>query len=983
MPTHEASEKQPLFENLLPTYDAAQGIYDEQDFQRAVEAYRFFYPTVAVEGAFHGIRGLGISDGGAMIVLTATPRHLMFTANSDMPFCFGVVDLQSGPFVIDLPVGTYMGQFIDHHQHWIGSLGLVGPNVEGGGKYLLLPPGFTGDAPTDCYVMRSATYKVLIAICSPPLEHGMGGAMAELRKVKVYPFAKPRAVLPFVDVNNRSLDATPLRWENGIEYWRRLHAVITGEPALDEFRAMYGELAALGIEAGKDFSPDLRMQRILTQAAKVGLQQLRVETFASRRAERLVWPDRHWEWVSMSHDDPNFETRDYIDLHARDRWFFQALGTFGRNQQADRVTFIAARDQSGAYLDGGETYKLSIPQPVPAALFWSVTVYDAKTRSQVQTRQNKAVFGSLDHDESFVDEEGRLELYFGPTAPEGPEQRWIQTNPGSGYFLYFRIYGPEPESTNGEWRLGDLLRTDLANSSRPDSNKSRRTRHSISRSDIVDSRIGRLRVTDGIPTEETMARVYETLDHMHAVEAFLNSYQATSLGALRKGLRDSGVHDNDVLLFSRLMDSHSQFLTADCDTVSFFSCLDLRDGPVVIEVPSRVLGALDDMWCRWVSDFGMLGPDRGEGGKYLVVPQHCRSELPEADYFVCSAATDHVFLSGRAFLENDDPTHPSARIRSELRIYRYAPESQETSVAPCSEPTAPPPTRFVEGTGRDMSTIPPNDASYYELLDAVVQSEPAEALPPELAGQFAAIGIRKGQRFAPDARMRRILGDAVALANATARTFGMRAREGEGFRFHEGTSAWLNPLFVSGFEFLRPPPAVERQGLEPFACAGSRTQHARTSLFYMATGITPTMRTHVMGFRSQYMAAMWDANGAPFEGHRSYQLTLPPKVPVALFWSLTLYDNQTRSMLRTTQRFPRVGSQAYPTPAVLRNSDGSIDIHIGPQQPRGVAASNWIQTDPRKGWFAILRLYSPLRTFFDKTWRAGEFVEVKNHSEVG
>src|SRR6185503_15939670 len=153
------------------------------------------------------------------------------------------------------------------------------------------------------------------------------------------------------------------------------------------------------IESGKPFAPDGRMQRILESAAKVALGQMRVEAFASLRPDRAVWQDRRWEWIGLVPDDANFETKDYLDLQARDRWFIQAIvaspAMFRRKVGGGSIYFLAARDSTGAYLDGGMSYQLSVPQPVPAKLFWSVTAYDAKTRSQVQTPQNRAVLGSL------------------------------------------------------------------------------------------------------------------------------------------------------------------------------------------------------------------------------------------------------------------------------------------------------------------------------------------------------------------------------------------------------------------------------------------------------------------------------------------------------------------------------------------------------------------------------------------------------------
>jgi hypothetical protein len=101
-------------------------------------------------------------------------------------------------------------------------------------------------------------------------------------------------------------------------------------------------------------------------------------------------------------------------------------------------------------------------------------------------------------------------------------------------------------------------------------------------------------------------------------------------------------------------------------------------------------------------------------------------------------------------------------------------------------------------------------------------------------------------------------------------------------------------------------------------------------------------------------------------------VSLPKDIPAAAFWSFTVYDNQTRSMLQTPQKFPRAGNQSYPTPAAETDPDGSTTVYFGPEQPDGAAPGNWVQTDPDKGWFTILRLYSPLPSFFDKSWQPSE-----------
>jgi hypothetical protein len=505
----------------------------------------------------------------------------------------------------------------------------------------------------------------------------------------------------------------------------------------------------------------------------------------------------------------------------------------------------------------------------------------------------------------------------------------------------------------------------------------------ITTSSKVEAGIGTLEFTDGYPSGETAEKLRDHLDYLHGVEAFMNTIHGVSVFAIRKGFQDAGIADGAVAIFSELMDSRSLFLTANADTVYFWSFHDLSQGPLVFETPSDVLGLFDDIWFRWISDFGLPGADRGQGGTYLLVGPEYDGPLPEGGCYVRHSRTNHVTLIGRAFINENpgmDPAPTVARIKEELKIYPYAAGGLGSSVGgyltgkgPLGQPAAPKSPRFVEGTGLAMNTVPPNDFGHYEMLDALVQLEPAEALDTELAGQFAAIGIVKDEKFAPDGRLRKVLDEAVAVGNAASRMVGMGASPTEGFRYYEGDTAWWNMLFVGGFEFTNPPPEITPEGVKPYPNKGARRLHSRTSMFYSATAITPAMCMRLTGVGSQYLIANVDADGEPFDGAKSYQVSLPKDIPAARFWSLNLYDNQTRSLLQTEQLYPRAGSQEYPSPAAEPEADGSTVVYCSPTRPDDVAPGNWIQTDPEKGWFVILRCYSPLQPFFDKTWRVGEF----------
>jgi hypothetical protein len=340
-------------------------------------------------------------------------------------------------------------------------------------------------------------------------------------------------------------------------------------------------------------------------------------------------------------------------------------------------------------------------------------------------------------------------------------------------------------------------------------------------------------------------------------------------------------------------------------------------------------------------------------------------------------------ILGRSFMENNDPKPAVDLIKSTTKIYPYEVGGVGTGIAEflsgkskLGRVSAPPPTVFHEGTGKAFSTVPPSDFSAYELLNDVVQQEPATALDPELMGPLAAIGIIKGKPFAPDLRMKGILTQAAALANATSRSLFMNPRAAEGWAYYPGSS-WFNPLFSSGSEFETPIPEITSNVVKPFPPSGYRILNARTMFFYGITGITPAMSMRLPGIGSQYLFATLDADKHFFDGAKTYKLTFPKGIPEGKFWSLTLYDNQTRSMLDTPQRYPRAGSQSYPSDAAEPSTDGSTTVYFGPTRPAGVKRGNWIQTMPDKGWFTILRLYSPLESFFTKTWRPSEIEVVK------
>jgi hypothetical protein len=475
---------------------------------------------------------------------------------------------------------------------------------------------------------------------------------------------------------------------------------------------------------------------------------------------------------------------------------------------------------------------------------------------------------------------------------------------------------------------------------------------SITTPDQVETSIGALKFLDGAPLPQTAERVYDYLDTMRAVDAFLKGMPGASLQGLIKGAHSLGaVECNQVLIFDKLMDSQSLFLTGNTSTVYVLPNLDLkRDGPTVLEAPAGMLGAFNDAWFRYVQDVGPAGPDKGKGGKYLVLPPGYQGTVP-AGYFVVKPRTYDVWVFMRASIAKGLDV-AIKNVKENLRIY------------PLKRKDNLPKMEFFSGSGKAFNTIHANDYSFYEHLNEVIQKEPLDMLDPETRGLFASIGIEKGKPFAPDARMKKILADAVAIANATARSIVWHPRTDgtmKGIKIYPDTdSAWLmgwvdKNVFFTGND------------------GKTMNSDARVMFHYPYTAVTPAMAVSRAGIGSDYGMAYVDSKKQPFDGSRTYRLHLPPNPPAKNFWALTMYDNQTRSQLQTSQKFPTVGSQ---TKGIRQNEDGSYDIYFSPKPPKGFE-NNWLATVPGKGWFVALRMYGPLEPWIEKTWRPGEIELVK------
>ena len=454
----------------------------------------------------------------------------------------------------------------------------------------------------------------------------------------------------------------------------------------------------------------------------------------------------------------------------------------------------------------------------------------------------------------------------------------------------------------------------------------------------VETRFGRLNFFDGVPDASSTGLIYDNLDQQRALQAYLLGLPAVNQAANRNAILTVGPINSTVPIWERLVDSRTVELTANNNTPYTWFWIDLRSGPLVVEVPPGVLGLINDMFYTFVADVGIIGADRGQGGKYLLLPPGWSGEIPRG-YEVLRPKTFQNFIGWRSFPVNGDLRPGVDAVKRFTKIY------------PPAQASNPPTPTFVDMSERPFNMVGPSDYRFWEMLNDVVQNEPTDASDPITLGFFASVGIVKGRPFQPDARMRRILTEAAVAGDATARALCYRARDAEARIFPDRRWRFA---FQGGYKFEQLP--------------GVTNLDARAFFFFFATGVTPAMDTRTVGEGSTYPWTAEDSSGNALDGGKTYRLRLPGPVPVRTFWSVIVYDTQTRSMLQTDQRFPSVTSQSSD---VQRNPDGSVDVWFGPSPPAG-RESNWVQTIQGKSWFTILRLYGPEQPWFDQSWRPGD-----------
>ncbi|AZQ63768.1 DUF1254 domain-containing protein [Flammeovirga pectinis] len=463
--------------------------------------------------------------------------------------------------------------------------------------------------------------------------------------------------------------------------------------------------------------------------------------------------------------------------------------------------------------------------------------------------------------------------------------------------------------------------------------------------DTVETTEGQLTYFDGVPSQETVNTAYDFMDKSRGYTAFMDGMRYASIWALYKGHYQMGnTTANSTLIFDGMMDSKSQFLTGNTSTMYVTGFIDTkRDGVVILEVPTGALGFVNDMAFDYVCDLGMVGRDKGKGGRYAILPVGYEGEVPK-DCFVIRSKSHVNWVLLR--MNGDQKT-----IDNVMANYRSYPADQ---------PELRDDMNFIHASGKVMNTIHANNFEFYNEIHEMVQYESTTAFDEELLGTFRAIGIEKGKAFNPDPRMKAILTDAVALGNASARSIAWYPRQKGVSLYEDNVSSRWRMGYADRDVFFNDNGAVKKE--------------ARDMFHYSYTGVTPAMALRIEGKGSDYGISYVAQDGIAYDGGKTYSLHIDADVPTARFWAVTLYDTQTRSMIQTDQEHPSLDSNQK---KLVYNEDGSLDIYFSPEPIEG-KKGNWLQTIPGKSWFTIFRNYGPEKEWIEGIWRLNEIEEVQS-----
>jgi len=486
--------------------------------------------------------------------------------------------------------------------------------------------------------------------------------------------------------------------------------------------------------------------------------------------------------------------------------------------------------------------------------------------------------------------------------------------------------------------------------------------------DVVEAsfdKLANLPFLENRPTKETAEALREELLFQRATQTYLWALPLINTLGMKVGSEKTfGAGYNVLPIWKKRLDAKTLVTTPNSDVLYAMSYVDLgKEGPLVMEAPPMLQGILLDFWQRpipvdggkFAGDVGLFGPDAGKGGKFLLLPPGYRGDVPEGN-FVYRSGTNNVFVFLRGFYEDAKNLTPAVTHLEKTKIYPLNGEANAT------------PMRFPDASGVPVNMLPISDSTAFDQLKKLLDSEGANLASPDWLGMLAAIGIIKGQPFTPDAHTREVLDQAAKTGYKTSRVIGFEEKvSGKSYRMYSDRR-WLNP-FADGTPAN--PTGTLNLAWENVA-GGYLDLDARIWMFTDYYSLSPGMVSKIPGKGAMYVIGFADSDGTPLVGASNYRLNLPPNIPAAMFWSVTLYEAENASGLANGQPLPSLGSRDNPA----QNADGSTDLYLGPKAPAG-KEGNWLATVPGKGYFAILRLYGPTEAAINKSWKPGDFEKVK------
>ena len=443
------------FKNGYPTGEAAVRLLETQTLNRAIEVYTTQMMRVSEIALREGMRAFGSKTPQRLVIWEnlMDAKTVLLTANTETVYAFGHLDLKTdGPTVIEAPP-KMLGFAQDGFQRYLIDIGPLGPDKGKGGKFLILPPAYSGKVPTGYFVARSPTYSVAVAMRGFQVDNKTDQAVALMKQTKVYPLSKAASPPPMEFMNGSNKDIDTLFPDN-LRYFELLAMLVNEEPRELFDPLERWQMQAIGIENGKPFNPDEKTKALLSEAARIGGAIARANTYGTPPGG-YYYPDRKWQGVAgvsytfLQDGTPQIDTRNNAYYMAAGNTPAMMEKNIGQGSQY----LWTYRDASGEYLDGAKTYKLLVPPNIPAGNFWSVVVYDALSRSELQNGQPLPSVSSFTNPKNTPD--GSIDIVFGPTDP-ADGSNWIRTVPGKGWFPIFRFYGPREAFFDKTWQLNDV-----------------------------------------------------------------------------------------------------------------------------------------------------------------------------------------------------------------------------------------------------------------------------------------------------------------------------------------------------------------------------------------------------------------------------------------------------------------------------------------------------------------------------------------------